>query len=617
MKRYSIVAVGLALLFLAPHSANGQSRPEGRADREPVDACASTVSAQRYNNPFACYDLAQSKIRTLSYHLLSAAIKELVRQGRSEPLYYLEVAELMKGSGNPRAEFYYGKAIDSDPAEPAFHLFYADYLRNYRGPLKPLFPRAENEYLDALQALQRSDPNVVRNWDDETARRVERGLIALYQQEGIPIRVHSEISDWIRYPKRPPLFISTINNWAENTGDFDDIDDVRAFTSEALLSSLRRFEKRLQPLTRNDFRNIARVKPQYDTFERIRFRYKSAPAFEFTYRNRDVGHGAITEFQFPGQANDVRINSEYGLAIEKPFSLPAGLDFFVRGRYARVDRTGLVEGLPPAHETINQYEGVFAASRFIGSDKAILQANYVYQDITPKPPAAITRRDRHIVSGKLTYDLLRKFWTRSPGKSQGPLDNVFELRGWDFFAGVAHDDERFGAAIVRKNDYYSGTEMKGIFAGRLDLGYQATIYTAKVTGDTLAMGGLAGVIVNQTTDSDMAVQDLLQRKNTQIRHNATVLFRIKDEEREPAVPPGVGWLHPAFIQVVLPFKHDLALDTNKEFENYRIGAELDMKFYTAPFRGTTYLVSAGYSKEVFFNLGKSVNLAKATFTVGF
>jgi hypothetical protein len=42
-----------------------------------------------------------------------------------------------------------------------------------------------------------------------------------------------------------------------------------------------------------------------------------------------------------------------------------------------------------------------------------------------------------------------------------------------------------------------------------------------------------------------------------------------------------------------------------------------MKLYTAPFRGTSYLVSAGYSREVFFKLGKSVNLAKATVSVGF
>jgi hypothetical protein len=614
------VAVVFLLLFLGPPCAIGQSNLEGSAGLHVRDDCISPAEASRYHNPYACYEQAQFKIRTLSSHALSAAIRDLRRRKGTEPLYYLEIAELMKGAGDPRAEFYYQEAICKDSGEPAFHLFYADYLRNYRGPLKPLFPRAENEYYAALEGLQREEPEAVRNWDDETARRVERGLIALYGEDGIPIRAHNAISDWIRYPERPLLFISTINNWAEDSGDFDDIDDVRAFTSEALLSALRRLEFGLPPLRKSDLINIARIKPQYDTFERLRFRYKSLPALEFSFRNRDVAHGAITVFQSPGKTNHVRINSEYGMAFEKPFSLPAGFDFFIRGRYARIDRTGLVEDLPDAHELINQYEAAFAASRFIGPDKAIFQANYVYQQIKPQPPAPVFRRDRQIVAGKITYDLLRKFKSKpvaSESSGQGTRDTLFELRGRDVFAGVAYDNERYGLAFVHKNNYFSGGDIKGIFAGRLDVGYQATIFTARVIGDMLPPGVSTGGMLNEPGDVDLNTDDLIERKNTQIRQNATVLFRIKDEEREPAVPPAVGWLHPAFIQIVFPLKYDRALDRNKAFENYRIGSEVDMKFYSAPFRGTTYLVSAGYSREVFLNLGKSLNLMRASLSVGF
>jgi hypothetical protein len=562
------VAVVFLLLLLGPPCAIGQSNLEESAVPQVRDDCISLGDALRYHNPYACYELAQFKIRTLSSRALSAAISDLRRRKGIGPLYYLEVAELMKGAGDPRAESYYRQAICEDSGEPAFHLFYADYLRNYRGPLKPLFPRAENEYFAALEGLRREDPDTVRNWDDETARRVARGLIALYGEDGIPIRAHNAISAWIRYPERPLLFISTINNWAEDSGDFDDIDDVRAFTSEALLSALRRLEYGLPPLSKPDLINIARIKPQYDTFQRLRFRYKSLPALEFSFRNRDVAHGAITVFQFPGRTNDVRINSEYGMAIEKPFSLPAGFDFFARGRYARIDRTGLVEGLPDAHELINQYEAAFAASRFIGPDKAILQANYVYQQIKPQPPAPVFRRDRQIVAGKLTYDLLRKFKSKhsaSESSGRGARDTLFELRGRDIFAGVAHDNERYGSAIVHKNNYFSGGDIKGMFAGRLDVGYQATIFTARVSGDMLPPGAPTGGILNEHGNVDLNTDDLIERKNTQIRQNATLLFRLKDEEREPAVPPAVGWLHPAFIQLVFPLKYDRALDRNKAF----------------------------------------------------
>jgi hypothetical protein len=623
MKNYMII-ITLAMLFTSPCRIIARSMSEHATQRETADPCISTDRSQSDANPFRCYDFSRSRVSTLSYRGLSRLIQKLLRQRRDSSLYYLELAELMKSAGDSRAELYYRKAIDSNRGESALHLFYADYLRNYRGPLKPLFPRAEHEYFDALHALRPSDSSETKDWDSETARRVERGLIALYQEEGLPLGVHNNISDWVMHAERPILFISTVNRWAGMTGDFDNVDDIRAFTSEALLASQRRLEQGFAPLTQSDFRSIARVSPQYETLERLRFRYKSLPALELNYRKRGIENGAITSFNAPGQTNDIRINSEYGLALEKPFSLPSGFDFFVRGRYARVERTGLIESAPAAREIINQYEATFAASRFIGPDKAILQANYLFQDINPKvPPGEVTKRDRQIASVKITYNLLRRFTGQSTDdaglrKSSLKMDrNHFELRGWNFFGGAAHDDERFGSVILRKNDYFSGSEVKGIFTGKLDLGYQATIFTSEVAGNTLPSSLLMNRVAAGLPESDTLPQLLLKRANIQFRHNATVLFRIKDEEREPAIPLDVGWLHPALIHIVIPFKYDRALDRHQQFENFRIGGELDIKLYTAPFRGTTYLASVGYDREIFFNLRKSVNLVKANFSVGF
>jgi hypothetical protein len=614
MKKVAVIIIGMAAYFLFPLASNGQSH-------NTTDPCLVTVK----QDPYACFEHARALVRSQRSSRLSETIIELVKQNHNEPFYYLEIAELMKGSGNPRAEYYYKKALESDPREPAFDLFFADYLRNYRGPLKPLYPRAEAHYFEALEKLARLNAANKPSWHGETARRAERGLIALYQEDGIPVKVRNHLEDWIRYPERPLLFISSINQWAQSTGDFDNADDIRAFTSEMLLAEQRRVENRLAALTEDDLRSIARTKPQYETLERLRIRYKNLPMFEISYRNRQVERGAITQFQFTDHTNDVRIQSDYGAAVEKPFSLSAGFDFFLRGSYNRIDRTGLIESAPAAHEIINQYQGIFAASRFVGPDKAIFQSVYLYQDINPQlDKAQITKRDRQIASTKFTYTLLRKFRSHEFG-AQDPdskglgrrSETLFELRGWSFFGGVAYDNERFGLVTLRKKDYFSGSEIKGLKSGRLDLGYQATIFTAEVRGNTLPTD-LPFAVSDRLAGSNVEPGDLVRRQNTQLRHNANVLIRLKDEEREPGLPAdGVGWLHPAFFHLVFPFKYDRALDRHKEFENYRLGCELSAKAFSVPFRGTSFLVTGGYSRQKFFNLGKSVNLANVSFSVGF
>jgi hypothetical protein len=612
MKKTALIVTGLVVVFLFPIRATSQGQDE-------ENPCVPLEQSPRANVLYECYDYARNLALQSSYPRLSRIIRKLLAQPRNDTLYYLEIAELMKWAGNPRAEDYYRKVIESDKSEPAVELFFADYLRNHRGPLKPLFPRAEAHYFEALRKVARLKSNK-KKWSEETASRIERGLIALYQEEGIPVR-GKPLEDWIKRPERPLFFLSSINKVARATGDFDNLDDIRAFTSEALLAAQRRAEYRLPSLTKDDFSKIIRVKPQYETLDRLRFRYKEVPAFEFFYRKRGIEQGAITAFETPDQTNDVRINREYGIAMEKPFSLPGGFDFFVRGGYSQSDRTGLIENAPANHEIINQYEARFAVSRFIGPDKAIFQAVYVYQDIKPKldKKTDISKRDRQIASGKFTYDLLRKF---KSVEAHDPNEKRFGLYGWNFFAGVAYDNERFGSVILRKNDYFSGSELKGIKSGlkghSMDLSYQATVLTSEVTGNSVVPSAPLTDTPSLSSNSSIELGDLVKRQNIQLRQNASLLFRVKDEEREPAIPPdSARWLHPAFVHIVLAVKYDTALDRHKEFENYRFGFVVDSKLYSTGFRGTSFLVSAGYSRQTFFNLGKSLNLASAGFSVGF
>jgi hypothetical protein len=145
----------------------------------------------------------------------------------------------MKHAGDSRAEELYQRAIAADPGNPAYELFYADYLRNYRGSQRPLFPQAELHYLLALQKSQArrkqskgDDPE-----QGELASRIERGMIALYQRDGVPLIAPRLIES---AAAGLSLSVSSINRYAETLTDFDEVDDVRIFTSEAAFAQVRR-----------------------------------------------------------------------------------------------------------------------------------------------------------------------------------------------------------------------------------------------------------------------------------------------------------------------------------------------------------------------------------------
>src|ERR1041385_6923303 len=200
-----------------------------------VLAMTSVVFAQATgdpSNPFRQLDDASALTSIRGLDGIRRDIKERCQKSIENAGDYLLIAELMKRVGDLRANEYYQKAIAVDGTEPAYELFYTDYLRNFRGPGRPLFPDAEKHYRLAQKKLRRIDKQ--RPWDPITDQRVERGLVALYQEDGLPF------VNWHQKDiARPLLFFSSINRFAQLTGDFDNVDDVRAFTSEALLTSSR------------------------------------------------------------------------------------------------------------------------------------------------------------------------------------------------------------------------------------------------------------------------------------------------------------------------------------------------------------------------------------------
>jgi hypothetical protein len=523
------------------------------------------------SNPFKQLDEASALTSIRGLDGIRRDIKERLQKPIENAGEYLLIAELMKRVGDLRADEYYQKAIAADDTEPAYESFYADYLRNFRGPGRPLFPDAEKHYLLAQKKLRHV--NRQRDWDQETNQRVERGLVALYQEDGLPV-INLQEDDI----SRPLLFFSSINRFAQLPGDFDNVDDVRAFTSEALLVSSRLN----QNLSDDVLRKIIRVKPQGETLNRLRFRYHALPMVEASYKYREIERGQITNFFEPNKFNRVHLN-EYGVSIEKPLAVSHYFDLLLRGSYKRAKREGLIEFLPNTREHINQYEGRAALSRFFGPDKAIVDTVYVFQDIDQAVATPI-RRSRRIVGAKFTYELLR-FSLDSTYRKR------FETRGIHFFAGVLDDRERFGTARLIKNDYFAGSSIKG--AGSYEITVQPTIFTSRVEG-----------VLNQL-------------RNSQYRTNFNFLWRIKDEEKEPGLPEKLRWLNPAFIHLVIPFKHDVAIRGLEKFENYNIGISLNAKFFRTGSQRTTFLTSAGYNYQRYYKLNRNLNLLSFNVSVGF
>jgi hypothetical protein len=497
-----------------------------------------------------------------------------------DALSYCFIAELMKRVGNYRAEEFYEKAIKADETEPAYELFYADYLRNFRGAQRPLFPQAEHHYVVALKKLRRVQKREA--WDDETQRRVERGMVALYQEDGLPLlHRNSEADDNRGVDGIPILSFSSINRKAELTTDFDSVDDVRAFTAEGLFAASR--DRQNRPLTETALKSIIRTKPQFQTINRLRLRYRTWPVLDFFHKYQEIKNAQITSFFEPNVFNDLHLSS-YGIAVEKPFKVSPYFDLFLRGSYQRIIREGLIEFHPESKERINQYETRGAISRFIGPDKAVLEATHVYQDIDIDIPNPF-KRNRQIVAATFTYQVFRPL----PFLQQ-VYGQRFETRGLHLFSGVVSDKEQFGNINVIRRDLFVGASLRGL--GKFDINFQPTFFKSHVTKDE-------------------------SQNNSQFRTNFSVLYRILDEEEDSGARKKILGLYPAYVHVVIPFKHDVAVHGLPQFANTYAGVELHIKSFTTGLYRTTFLTSFRYNRQRFYKLERDLNSYSISLSMGF
>lgn len=502
-------------------------------------------------------------------------------------------AELLKQLGDYHAEDFYERAIAADDAEPAYELFYADYLRNFRGLRRPLFAEAEAHYLAALRKLRQREASLrgrveqadLEKYAGRVLDRIDRGLVALYQEDGLPL--------YWREDGKPALFLGSIDRRARSTADLDEVHDTRDYTAEALFSASAL--RRNISLTDDDLRALVRIKEPLETAERLRFRHGQWPVLDVFYRWRTIGTAQVTDFRNPRAFNDVDVRT-FGAAVDKTFAL-ARSDWYVRAAFSRLDRTGAVETRPEASEEIDQLDFQAAGARFIGPDKLIVEARFTDQDIRPAIPSP-PERDRRIGGATAEYQILRPL-----PFLRDPYGQRFETRGINLFAGLADDQERFGATDVTRRDYFLGLSLRGL--GRFDVTLQPTHSEARVSGDR-------------------------SQDNAQFRTDVTVLVRLLDEERNAGIPRArfLG-LTPAFVHLVFPYKRDVSRTGLEALDNYRFGAALNAKLFrrswspadawngNAPARPATILVSVRYEQQRFPRLDESLRLLGLSVSLGY
>jgi tetratricopeptide (TPR) repeat protein len=553
----------------------------------PPSAFAQAEGGEAGQNPFATAAEALERRESMSRSELAAYIDKRIAMAEPQSANALFfTAELLQQAGDYRAEEYYEKAIAADASEPAYELFYADYLRNFRGPLRPLFAEALLHYSAAIEKL-RGQP-ASRSWAPAVRDRVERGLVALYQEDGIPLAWKRAAADLLA----PVLFLSPALRTARSTSDLDEVHDARDFTAEAqFAASASRLGR---ALTLDELRGLIRRKQPEETLDHLRLRLADS-SLDVVYARRLVQNAQVTNFFVPDRFNRVEV-SAIGIAATQVVAMPPIFDAALNVGWQDQQRRGLIEFLPQAMERVRQTQGELTLSRFFGPDRADLGLAYLAQEIAqqiPDPP----RRDRRIASARLTYEVLRPLWWL-----KNPYGNRFVTRGWEFYGGFVDDREHFGAVEVKKRDFLLGTSLRGI--GRFDVTLQPTLFTVDVGEDR-------------------------SQSSSQLRAEVNLLYRILDEEAKPGIPEWTFLgLRPAFVHLVASFRHDSARDGLTAFENDRLGLGVEAKLFVRGFadtaspgdlrfRGTTFLAGLHLAHERFPRLKKDAEILELSVSAGY
>jgi hypothetical protein len=338
---------------------------------------------------------------------------------------------------------------------------------------------------------------------------------------------------------------------------------------------------------------MARVETPMEADSTVRIRYDSAPVVDLVGSARRTEDGAINSasgYFTPDSFSNLKL-VDFGIRVEKPFTISGNTDADLQFSYDHVTREGLIEFAPNGRERIGQYQAYGSISHYLGPDRFNLSYIYVRQNINPTP--YLTERDRELMGATVDYQIFRPL--PLPGRNLNTgLGRYFETRGIDLIAGFLNDHDHYTgpyADVITRKDYFVGVAAKGL--GRFDVTIQPTWYSSSVSNDAT-------------------------QYNSQFRMAGSVLLRIKDEERTPGIPSLRFLGMPvAFIQVVVPVHWDIPHTDFTAFESRSVGGELWAKFFTNQKIGVTVLGVVGYSRDWFPVLDKDFNLGRVGLSIGF
>ncbi|GEM_PF-5955203 len=551
-------------------------------------------------NDFSCIGESESYIKEMDMGLLNKTIDARLAKGDSLTANdHCVIAELMKKTGDTRAPGEYEKAIAADPDAAGYELFYAQYLRWTLGPRYPIWQESKVHYNRALEKVAKYKEKgellhyqqVIEDWS-------ERGIIDLHESDGIVLNDSPE-----KAPSHYELGYATLNcfNFAESEcgeGDLDKqkVDAVRDYAGEHMFA---RSLWRAGPVgfdLNGVQKKLLRTKVFEETKHRLRLRTPAA-TFDVFYAYKHGEDAIIHNYYFPKSYKPNKVDStgkpvtdtaafdndpfapvvvhEYGASIVRPLNFNPFAEFLLTGTVRYIERQGTVEffGQPPqggavppktsgggigffgkgyadngvAVERMNQYELGVDWSRFVGPDKILNQNFALYQDISDwqfAQEGVTLDRKRYIWASKLDYAFYRPI--------SFPWGRMY-TRGWHWRVGAFQDKEFWGSSYGLKEDYYLGTELRGI--GGWDLTLQSTLMRHTIYWPP----------ENDPFTTDEIRRDSVIQKNTlrsqYHRLNLTPLFRIVDEEVTPGMPrAGFLGLRPAFVNVCFPFRWDYELE---------------------------------------------------------
>lgn len=553
------------------------------------------------------------------------------------------VAMLKSRLGDSDAGEYYAMAVENDPEEPGYELWYGRYYSGFRGARGVIVERAEDHFYAALNKLDaKRAAGHYREYHRAVEEWTRKQLMYSYQEDGV------HFLPWAKaYPQHgdaghqlPSVALSAQFHVSKDTRDFFRNNEMRLFTGEMMFaaSSYRGFN-----IDKGQMYELARAPLRYRGEARTRVRQNWLGAFDFSAAYERTKRGQVLSYYLvpghtdpsspaakeedrrhaigQGSFSDTNLR-ELGVGYERVFPLLPIMDFKLKGGVKYIDRQGVIEFLEYEHEKFLAYEARPSFSRFIGPDKLTLDLIWVYMDVTEVPfgPQSEAARDKYIRAANLEYAIYRPFTL--PEVRDGAL-GVYRAptRGWYWTLGGADDADVYGTRTVQRRDLYLGSRFEG--AGSWDMQLQGTYSTSDIraldlrTRDVLPVAGAP-------------------LKSSSFRTSGYLQYRLINPDTIPGVNGSV--IAPDMVHVVMPVSWDKGLsgscenlvpspitglpqavglpwDTTytsaaecyKTYENVRVGAELWTKFFGTGFGGPAILSTVGYDYQYFYQLKKAVH----------